>query len=130
MITVTSGKSKVGVGVIVGVGVMVGVGVTVGVSVIVEVYVGDGVCVGVAVNVGVELGVCVDVGAARNARGTPQPEITIATINIDKLAMTGIRRRILELEVPQVEHPDMFGILGESHTWSNGTMGLVRARSQ
>jgi len=63
MSTVTSGKSKVGVGVIVGVGVMVGEGVIVGVSVWVGVLVcvavgkgdgvndGDGSCVLVAVKV-------------------------------------------------------------------------------
>ena len=51
IITVTSGKSKVGVGVIVGVGVMEGVRVMVGVEVGVAVFVG--VTVGVSVEVGV-----------------------------------------------------------------------------
>jgi hypothetical protein len=53
--TVTFGKSKVGVGIMVGVGVMVGVNVCVGVGVSVGVY--------VAVKVAVGLGVCVQTAA-------------------------------------------------------------------
>jgi hypothetical protein len=60
---VTSGKSKVGVGVIVGVSVIVGVNVmvAVGVDVRVGVIVAVGVLVGVtvAVDVGVDMAVCV-----------------------------------------------------------------------
>jgi hypothetical protein len=52
MSTFTSGKSKVGVGVIVGVGVMVGVGVIVGVNV----WVGVLVCVAVGKGDGVNDG--------------------------------------------------------------------------
>jgi len=70
MSTFTSGKSKVGVGVMDGVGVMVGVGVIVGVSVwvglSVKIAVGNGVGVkvgnGFGVRVAVKITVWVDVG--------------------------------------------------------------------
>ena len=70
--TVTSGKSKVGVGVMVGVSVIVGVGVFVGVSVMVGVKVGVGVSVGVAVYVAVGVSVGVGVGVANSASGALQ----------------------------------------------------------
>jgi hypothetical protein len=73
MMTVTSGKSKVGEGVIVGVGVMEGVRVMVGVRLGVKVGVEEGVSVkvGVCVKVGVWVGVSVGVG--NNALATSHP---------------------------------------------------------
>jgi len=87
MRAVTSGKSKVGVGVIVGVGVMVGVGVIVGVFVAVgdgvSVEVGEGVLLKVGVNdaVGVWLGVGVRV--PKREDGALQPAIAMVKININ-----------------------------------------------
>lgn len=72
MVTVTSGKSKVGVGEIVGLGEIVGVGVWVEVLVVVGVIVAVGVWVGVLV--GVEVWVEVGVGLERIPRiGPRQP---------------------------------------------------------
>jgi hypothetical protein len=97
MRTVTSGKSKVGVGVIVGVGVMVGVGV------IVSVLVAEGVNVGVGVGeavfvwvgeneaVGVRLGVGVEVPKSEN--GALQP--AIARAKHTAIAMPDPRKLIL-----------------------------------
>jgi hypothetical protein len=94
MRAVTSGKSKVGVGVIVGVGVMVGVGVIVGVFVVVgvavDVEVGEEVLVKVGVKdaVGVWLGV--SVGVPKREKGALHPAIAMVNITINP---TRIRRR-------------------------------------
>jgi hypothetical protein len=73
-----SGKSKVGVGVIVGVGVMVGVEVTVGVDVMVDVDVSVEVGVLVLVAVAVEVAVGVGVVVAGVSRSSAAPQLTPA----------------------------------------------------
>jgi hypothetical protein len=86
-LTVTSGKSKVGVGVMVGVSVMVGVGVMVGVAV------GVGVSVGVGVKVGVGVLLAVGVGVAKMACTDWQPlkaRASPARVGIQRNAGAGL----------------------------------------
>lgn len=94
---VASGKSKVGVGVIVGVGVMVGVGVIVGVSVMVGVDVfvgvGEGVCAGVSVSVGVELGVGVRLGVRVSVELDNASELQPVNNSTNRINMKTIMRR-------------------------------------
>ncbi len=100
-----SGKSKVGVGVIVGVGVMVGVVVIVGVGVIVGVDVlvgvGVGLFVGVGVSEGVGLGAVVWLNVGTSAMmvgvGDVQPTTTKDSnaTRKDKLRLTFVSACIL-----------------------------------
>jgi hypothetical protein len=107
MRAVASGKSKVGVGVIVGVGVMVGVGVIVGVFVVVgvavDVEVGEEVLVKVGVMdaVGVWLGV--GVGVPKMEKGVLHPAIAMVKITTSPAYARGrfnIFRRETNLTTP------------------------------
>lgn len=97
MMIFASGKSKVGVGVIVGVGVMVGVGVIVGVGVMVgvDVFVGVGVGVRVGVCVGVELGAGVRLGVDVSVAVGDELELQLAAIKDRKTTREGKNRRLL-----------------------------------
>lgn len=99
MRAVTSGKSKVGVGVIVGVGVMVGVGVIVDVSVIVGVgvKVGEGVLVKVGVKEAVGVWLDVGVGVPKRAIDALQPAIAMVNIHINP-ARTRIKSNVFRSE--------------------------------
>lgn len=89
MSTITSGKSKVGVGVIVGVRVIVGVNVSVGVLVCVAVGTGDGVNDGDGLGVLVAVKVAEGIGVGELSEGSwsAHPD-TIVSASIDNTKKT------------------------------------------